>query len=264
MATDEAVHYRLDDERRARVQDCLTKDGLSLPLDGFKRLIRGIEASIAHFLAAVPAGAFRDAHDALRHIWELSHDDDPPVALIRARLQALPRTAIEYVDRRAPIVVARLFPTEPPITRFQQWAAGADPAMLIAATRVLSAEGGRIVQGRSRGAGKRSRLGLEPMIMGEVRGTGVTRHRGGRPGNSGHQDLVMHLAMDWLGATGETPKPGRSDYTGFGDLAHSVIQWLSLPEGSATQALRQYWAAVKSSKARETLENFLKRHGEEP
>lgn len=88
----------------------------------------------------------------------------------------------------------------------------------------ISAEGGRVVEGRSRGGGKRSGKRLEPMIMGEVRGGGATRHRGGRRRDLAHQDVVMHLAMDWLTATGELPKPGRSDDTGFGDLVHSVFQ----------------------------------------
>jgi hypothetical protein len=121
--------------------------------------------------------------------------------------------------------------------------------MLIAATRALSAEGGRIVPGRSRGAGKHSKPRLEPMIMGEVRGAGAGRHRGGRPTNEDHRTLIMHLAIDWLLATSEPPKPGRSEGTGFGELAHNVFQWLSLPEGSAAYALRQYWADVEEGKA---------------
>lgn len=67
----------------------------------------------------------------------------------------------------------------------------------------------------------------------------------------------MHLAMDWLRASGETPKPGRSDGTGFGDLVHSVFQWLSLPKGSAPYVLRQYWAAVRKLKGREALQGFF-------
>jgi hypothetical protein len=98
------------------------------------------------------------------------------------------------------------------------------------------------------------------MIVGEVRGAGAVRHRGGRPKNAAYQDLVMHLAMDWLRATGNAPKPGRSDSTGFGDLVHSLVQWLSLPEGSAAHALRQYWADVKKGKARPKLADFLERH----
>ena len=263
METDPAVHDRLDDEQQAQVRDCLKKEGLSLSPDRFERLIRDIEASIDHFLATGPQGAFREAHDALRELWELSHDDDPAVGVLRARIQGLPRRALEYVDRRVAIVIAQLFPTEPPVTRFQQWAADADPKMLIAATRVLSAEGGRIVRGRSRGTGTRSNPRLEPMVMGEVRGGGAGRHRGGRPRNEDHRTLIMHLAIDWLIATEELPKAGRSDGTGFGDLAHSVFQWLGLPEGSAAHALRQYWADVEKGKARSKPADFVNRHDEE-
>jgi hypothetical protein len=150
---------RLDDEHRARVRDCLTKDGLSLPRDRFVRFIGDIEASIAHFLAA-PEGTFRDAHDALRHLWELSHDDDPPVAVLRARIQALPEQAVAYIDRRAPIVIARLFPAEAPVGRFREWAATTDAARLIRATQVLSAEGGRFVGGVAAAVGSARVFGL--------------------------------------------------------------------------------------------------------
>jgi hypothetical protein len=259
---EQAHHYRLDDEQRARVRDCLTKEGLSLPSERFEGFIRVLESSITHFLAAAPEGTFREAHDALRDLWQLSNDDDPPVGIIRSRIQTLPKEAIEYLDRRVRIVVAHLCPTEPPITRFQEWAAGADRDMLIDVTRALSAAGARIVEGRSRGGGKRSRLRMEPVIMGHVR-SGTERHRGGRPKNQTQQQFVMHLSTDWLTATGKPPSPGRSDSTGFGDLAHSVFQWLELPQGSAAHAMRRYWAEVKSIKTREPLQNLLKRHDEE-
>jgi type II secretory pathway component PulJ len=251
--------YRLDDEQRARVRDCLAKAGQR----GFEQLTRKIEVSIDQFCRAEAEGTFREAHDTLRELWELSHVDDPPVAVLRARIQALPRQAIEYLDRRVQIVIARLFPTDPPVTRFLEWAGTADRAKLVAATRVLSADGGRIVKGRSRGSGKRSGLRLEPMIMGEMRGAGARHGRGGRPRNAKHQALIMHLAMDWTSATGEAPKSGRSDYTGFGELVHSIFQWLDLPGGSSAQALRRYWADVKESKKRPKLENFLKRQDEQ-
>lgn len=121
METDQAVHYQLDDEQRAQVRDCLKKEGLSLPPGRFERLIRSVEASIVQFLATRPQETFRDAHDALRELWEMSCDDDPAIAVLRIRIQGLPRKAVEYMDRCAPIVIASLFPTEPPITRFQQW-----------------------------------------------------------------------------------------------------------------------------------------------
>jgi hypothetical protein len=54
----------------------------------------------------------------------------------------------------------------------------------------------------------------------------------------------MHLAIDWCRATGQPPDQGRSDATGFGELVHSVFDWLG--ELGATQALRRYWRMVNS------------------
>jgi hypothetical protein len=264
MATEQETPFRLDNEQCARVEDCLRKEALSLPPDRLEHFIGSIEASIAHFRATPPEATFRDAHDALRDLWKLSHDDDPSIGQLRARLKALPNKAIEQLGRRARAVIPRLFagetigdePFDPPErlgARFLEWAANADGQKLATALQMMTAEGGRIIQGRSRGGGKHSRLRLEPMSMGEVRGTGATRHRGGRQRNEGQQNLVMHVAIDWLNATGEAPKPGRSDRTGYGDLVHSVFQWLNLPEGSAAHALRQYWADVEKQKAREPM-----------
>jgi predicted DNA-binding transcriptional regulator AlpA len=123
----------------------------------------------------------------------------------------------------------------------------------------MTAEGGRIVRGRSREGGKRSGRRLEPVIMSEVRGAGTARHRGGRPTSEQHQLLVMHLAVDWLGATSEPPERGHSDGTGFGDLVHSVFQWLRQPDGSAIYALRRYWAVAGAFRTRELLADFLRR-----
>jgi hypothetical protein len=302
MAAEQPTPYRLDDEQRALVADCLRKERLSLPPDRFERFVADIEASVAHFLAASTEGTFRDVHDALRALSTLAHEDRPSIGQLKARLARLPPAAGEYIGRRAPTVLRQLgFDLGSPagelperaFDRFLRWATtpeavqlpepprplpvtlarklapltGTEPVSLpplVTALRVLSSDGGRIVEGRSRGGGKRSARRLEPVIMGEVRGAGAVRHRGGRPRNEGHQNLVMHLVRDWLTATGERPKPGRSDNTGFADLAHSVFQWLSLPEGSAAHALRQYWTAVRAFKDRGPLEDFLLRHGVEP
>jgi hypothetical protein len=193
----------------------------------------------------------------------LSHDDDQPVAQLRARIKTLPRRAIDFIDGRAPTVSRRLFRRKPPITRFQEWATDADPKKLIRMTQVLSAQGGRWVMGRSRGSGKRSYPRWEPQIIGEVRGAGPGDHRGGAPSDNGLIDLIGFLAMDWQLATGSRPKPGRSDKTGFGDLVHSVFQWLRLPEGAATYALRRYWSDLKMSQAPPKLKDSSKPNGEE-
>ncbi len=242
MADDNAAQpcpgYRLDDEQRRRVADCLTKDRLRLPSERFKQLIRDIEASIADFRASAHEGSFREAHDALRRIWELSHEDDPPVGLLRGLTRALPSRAAKYLNRHRPLDID---PDQ--MSALQDWEPDVNPETLT--TRILAAEGAQIVEGRSRGRGKRSGRRVEPIIMGEARGAGPRTHRGGRPKNSDQQELVMFLALDWLRATEHAPTGGRSHNVGFGDLAHSVFQWVGLSEGSAAYALRQYWAEVR-------------------
>ncbi|MBV9553595.1 MAG: hypothetical protein JO032_12485 [Alphaproteobacteria bacterium] len=108
MATEQETPLCLDDEQRARVEDCLKKEASSLPPDRLERFIGSIEASIAHFRATAAVGSFRDAHDALRALRALADENDPPIAQLKARLARLPATTKEYIGRRAPIVMRRL------------------------------------------------------------------------------------------------------------------------------------------------------------
>ena len=276
--------FRLDDEQRARVRDCLFKADLTLPGAAFERFVRDIEASISRFLTIVPSATLRQTHDALRAIWLLAHEDDPQVGVLRARINTLPKAALQYIDRRAARVIPRLFPRETfedgaalvwaePETGakkrgFLAWAENADGDKLVKALRVLTAQGAQIVVGRSRGCGKRSARRVEPMILGQVRGTAAQKSKGGRPSEDAQHELVPHLAIDWLHATGKTPEPGRSGATGFGDLVHSVFQWLLSKEDdgseAATYALRRYWDNMRKRKHRQPLGDFRARHGEEP
>jgi hypothetical protein len=235
--------FRLDDEQLARVRDCLLKGDLTLPRAAFEPFVRDIEGSISLFRNIEPSSGFRKVHDALREIWFLVREDDPPVGVLRARIKALPKPAIEYLDRRSMRVITRLFPNDSAESGFLTWAEKADRDKLIQGLRVLSAEGAQIVEGRSRGSGKRSARRVEPIIFGEVRGTGTKSRKGGRPSEDPRHELVMRLALDWLHATGRVPEAGRSSETAFGDLVHSVFQWL-LPEERAAEAasyaLRRY------------------------
>jgi hypothetical protein len=79
MANDDSDDFSLDEEQCARVKDCLSKDSISLEPERFELFVRNLEASITQFLATTPKGSFRDAHDALRDIWHLSHEDDSPL-----------------------------------------------------------------------------------------------------------------------------------------------------------------------------------------
>jgi hypothetical protein len=235
------TRYRLDDEQRLRVLNCLAKDDLLLSRDRSERLISDVEEAIDDFNANAHEGSVRDGFDALRDIFLLSHDDDPPVGVLRARIQKLPRAAVEIVDQRAPIVIPSLFPDEGQVSQFQLWARTADPEKLIRATQAISARGAKWVEGRRRGAAHHSRPRIEPITM---------THIGGRPTNTNQEQLVSFLALAWTDAIGSEPAAGRSDCRGFGDLVHCVFQWLRLPQGGAAFALRQYWTEVRRAKQR--------------
>jgi hypothetical protein len=239
------IGFRLDAEQRARVCDCLRKADLTLPGAVFERFVRDIEGSISRFFTLVPSPTLRETHDALRAVWLLACEGDPQVGVLRARIKTLPKTALEYINGRAPRVIPRLFPGETlEDGAFLVWAERADGGKLVKALRGLAAQGAQIVEGRSRASGKRSARRTEPSILGAVRGTGVKGRNGGRPSEDARHELVMNLGLDWIRAANQMPEPGRSSESAFGDLVHSVFQWLNItkdPYEAATYALRRHW-----------------------
>jgi hypothetical protein len=319
-----AASVTLDHDQRRCIAICVDKDmskstargrqrpprqKSSCPPDRLEQLIRGVEATMAAFRANNHDGSLRQAHDALRQLWLLSHSKDVPVARLRIRIQELPKMAVEYLDRRAARIGRRVFddldgrteldgpdwrtelpkeaaeyldqmratvPVPPPsrrtgITRFQEWAIDAPPNELILLTRALSGEGQRMVKGRSRGDGKRAPDHFEPVIMGQFRGDPVDTEasilgpsipaaaksdQGGRPLKDAEYELVMHLAIDWSHALGDKPRSGRSGNSGFGDLVHSVFQWMGLRNKSAIYALRRYWADVERAQNWRSSKDF--------
>jgi len=246
-------------------------------VEPFEKFIGRIEWSINHFRATKPQGTFREAHDWLRKIWLLSHEDDPSPALLRVRLKSLPSTALEQLGRRARDVLPRLFPGEAMegdpfepsscfVTRFLTWAERAEGSDLVKALKVISADGGRRVPGRSRGDGKRSTERLEPQVLGRVRGSPGPHGGGGRPSENSRQELVMNLATDWHQAIGQSPERGRSDQTGFGELVHSIFGWLDIskdPYEAAAYTLRRFWEQVEKRNTRSTSADLLERCDED-
>ena len=55
--------FRLDDELRAGVRNCLLKADLTLPRAAFKRFVQDIEGSISRFLIIMPTATLREMHD---------------------------------------------------------------------------------------------------------------------------------------------------------------------------------------------------------
>ena len=240
--------FELNDEQQARTRDCLRKAEVGLTPESWATFCLDIEASIGSFLAvrSGPDATARHMHNEIRGIWIHSHEEDPPVGQLRVRVFGLSASSLNYLAKRAQIVLPKLFGGATPDHGFLEWVKNAAPEDLVQGLAAISGEGGRLVS-RGRGEGKRSAPTLEPRILGYVRGAG-DGPKGGRPEHAAPLYLIRLLATDWIIATGEPPKRGRSDHLGFGDLVHCVFQWIEEP--AADQALRRYWDEVEEGKNR--------------
>jgi hypothetical protein len=246
--------FRLNCEHHRRINDCLLKAGIRLPREAVNDFARNVETSINAFRMQRHdfSVASRRSHEALRKLFLLSIEDDPPIGQIRSHICALPKICIEYLQMRASQVIPGM--VEAGGEQLLSWAKDADAKNLVEMIRAICGEGAKRVS-RSRGRGKRSGPRLEPLVFGQARGASSGALKGGRPRQYGRDDLVMHLAIDWRIATDAEPSPSRSDHTGFGDLVHSVFQWLDEP--TPDQALRRYWKAVEECRSHPARENTL-------
>jgi hypothetical protein len=283
-----ASGFRLDHDQRKDLRPCLQDENVTL-LEPTDRFSERIEGSINHYLRSKPEETFRAAHDALRALWKCCRLDPPPIQVLRKEVRKLPRPALQYMGRRARVVIPTLFPGESIedsvsdpsdrlADRFLVWTAAADDQKLVKALSVLASDSERVVPGRSRGHGKRSRSRLEPVILGETRGAGSRVDRGGPPRDERQPVLVRHLAGDWLRATGEMPGKSRSVGSGFGKLVRLVFEWILVPIDASQEAidaaiddateiasyrLRQFWEEVEQGRSIPPLEDFLRRRGEQ-
>ena len=246
----------LNSERVQLIEDCLREEGFRFKPDGSNKLqsdiekdkfLSDLERVIDSYIAET---TFREAHDQLQKLWELCAEDDPVPVLIRRHVEILCRRAVDYVNRRFENLKTTFFVIPPPQTDFREWAKTASKEELVQVCRIVSAEGAKIIRGRSRGTGKRSSPQLVPMIMGVTRGDGTGSRFGGRPNNSAKVNLVMQLGLSWLHATEIKPKAGRSNNTGFGMMVALIFDWLGLldeeKDENSIHALRQYWSQVHS------------------
>jgi hypothetical protein len=243
----------LDEEQQDRVDRCLQKAHLAATTTTSRNLIRQIEQAMSSFLADRRDYAMtdRELDDHSRGLWHLANESEPSIGQIRARIESEPDQVTRQYDELALREIPKLYgSTGMPANEeqalrnggFKAWAAIAGGEVLIRAILTLLPGSGVVaVLGRSRGAGKRSRQHLEPYINRFARGADGPKPSGGRRSYLDFEFLLIgRLATAWECATGQFPPPGRSDETGFGDLVHSVFQWLGM-EGQAEYALRQYW-----------------------
>lgn len=234
------------------VRTALRQAGYSLRTAAIEAFVRDLEASVAAYQAhASEETSARKAHDALKRIWKLINDPDPAIGVLRTRVQSLPAPAKRWLLQRGTTLWERLVGGEFSGPVFEAWIQSADATELVRVLQSLVSEGGMMLDGRSDRQPKR---GFEPMIMGVIRGTGEGLSEGGRPSPSARDELVMHLAIDWLQATGEPPLRGRSDKEGFSGLVYMIFDLLEIKSirksnsadenNGAEQALRRYWASV--------------------
>jgi hypothetical protein len=261
---------RLDEEQRACLKRCLRRSGAEVLGVQLKALATVVACAMSAFLARKSdyAMTYREVHDAIRELWRLASEADPPIGQIRAIIKALSEQVLTPFNYLALQEIPKYYSLgqigrAPPDGRsgiplaevealreggFRAWAAIASgPALIWAIQTLLPAIGVIEVEGRSRGMGKRSPSRVEPIIMGTARGadrqmpSSKQMHIGGRRSILDVEfSLIGTLVQAWQRATGILPSAGRSDETGFGDLVHSVFQWLGM-DGQAEYALRQYW-----------------------
>lgn len=105
----------LDDAQRDWIVRALRQDGIAPTPACIARLLQAVAASMAAFATAQRAArTHRERHDALRAIWQLAHEDDPPVGQIRALLPGLPPGALDAAGERARRLWARIFAAQIP------------------------------------------------------------------------------------------------------------------------------------------------------
>jgi hypothetical protein len=263
-AADSPDQSELEEEKRAIIRGVLDQAGMKPTKEIVERLIGSVHSSMAAFRQAASQITARERHDAIRALLRLAEEGDPPVAVIRKRITELPVVDIAEAEKRARRLWPRVFRSQDLESEFDfvTWSQTAPVADLLEAVRTFFSNGGTVVRGRARPGSKRSKSGLEPLILGQARGaaspsrakaeppTGRSENQLpspgiGRPRADGADKLVMHLAIDWHLVTGLEPQPGRSDQSAFGALVHHVFSWLGIE--TAGQSLRRYWDHVQDA-----------------
>jgi hypothetical protein len=113
--------------------------------------------------------------------------------------------------------------------------------------RLILSYGGRVVAGRKRSGGRRSRS-FKPLLR-------VPEQIGrGRPRGEAEREFVQWLAVAYVEATGRSP-PRTAHYNidirgPFSDFVHRCFELVGAPTGNVTRLLNQYGAARRRDEKR--------------
>ena len=113
--------------------------------------------------------------------------------------------------------------------------------------RLILSYGGRVVAGRKRSGGRRSRS-FKPLLK------LPEQSKRGRPRGEAEREFVQWLALDYVVATGRPP-PRTAHYKidirgPFPDFVHRCFELVGAPTGNVTRLLNQYGAARRRDKKR--------------
>jgi hypothetical protein len=113
--------------------------------------------------------------------------------------------------------------------------------------RLILSYGGRVVEGRKRSGGRRSRS-FKPLLK------LPEQSKRGRPRGEAERQFVQWLALDYVVATGRPPPRTahyKMDIRGpFPDFVHRCFELVGAPTGNVTRLLNQYGAARRRDKKR--------------
>jgi len=233
------LSYLASERVKKLVRDVLKRHNIHLGRSRSAELEAKANLAIEYFLKEQTCQADREMHRAARKIWKMASSDDPPIAQIRIELSRLPKRIKGLFETRANLCLLQMFPKSRYAGSLDRWLPDASHEELLWSVCALIPTRLEIVAGQSRGSGRRrDSARIEPKILNITRGNGDDTPKKGRPIKWPEQDLILRLANYWAQIVGEFPNFGRSDHTPFGDLVHSVFQFLGLPIGSATSRLR--------------------------
>jgi hypothetical protein len=112
--------------------------------------------------------------------------------------------------------------------------------------RLILSWGGRVVAGRKRPGGRRSRSFIKPLLR------LPERIEGGRPRGEAEREFVQGLALAYVEVTGRPP-PRTAHYNidiqgPFPRLVHQCFELVDAPTGNVTRLLNQYGALRREKK----------------
>jgi hypothetical protein len=91
---------RLDDKQRDCLKRCLRRSTTHVSNIKLKMLETAVAGAMRTFLDDTTqiAMTYRQSHDAIRELWQLASEADPPMGQIRARIKASPEQVIRQFD----------------------------------------------------------------------------------------------------------------------------------------------------------------------